>query len=179
MTLTPLDVQHKVFDKQFRGYDRKQVDQFLEEVAHALELLIRENATLKDRVTACEHELSELRQAEATLTNTLITTQRFVDQLKGGAQQDAERIVKEAELKADNMLLQARTDLAELQRALADLRRERALMLEQIRATLKTFERILELEDSGAEEGEAPSHAGSQHSPLSDHSSTLYPPHAS
>ena len=31
MKITPLDIQHKVFETKFRGYERRQVDQFLEE----------------------------------------------------------------------------------------------------------------------------------------------------
>ena len=32
MKITPLDIQHKVFDTQWRGYNKPQVDQFLEEL---------------------------------------------------------------------------------------------------------------------------------------------------
>ena len=33
MKITPLDIQHKVLDTQWRGYHKTQVDQFLEEIA--------------------------------------------------------------------------------------------------------------------------------------------------
>ena len=106
------------------------------------------DAALREKLLAREDELGQLRKAEATLTNTLISTQNFSDQLKHNAQQEAERIVKEGELRAEQVVLQARAELAELHHSLADLRRQRIVALERIRATIRAFDRILELEEN-------------------------------
>jgi cell division initiation protein len=147
MKITPLDIQHKVFETTFRGYDKKQVDQFLEEIAESVEELTKENLVLKEKLSGKDDELHQLRRAESTLTSTLISTQSFVDQLKRGAQRDADLIVKEAELKAEEILAQSRADLVEIRRTISDLRRQRALVLERLRATLSSFHRLLEVED--------------------------------
>ena len=147
MKITPLDIQHKVFETNFRGYDKKQVDQFLEEIAESIEELTRENLVFKEKLSGKDDELSQLRRAESTLTSTLISTQSFVDQLKRGAQRDADLIVKEAELKAEEILAQSRSELVEIRRTISDLRRQRALVLERLRSTLSSFHRLLEVED--------------------------------
>lgn len=146
MRITPLDIQHKVFPKKFKGYDPEQVNAFLEAVAQTVESLVRENTMLREKVATGEQELTELRKAEATLTNTLITTQNFADQLKANAQQDAERLIKEAELQAEQLVVNARTELAELHRCVADVRRQRLIAVEQIRSTVSTIERLLEVD---------------------------------
>lgn len=156
MRLTPLDIQHKTFPLQLRGYHRRQVHQFLEEVAETVEGLIRENHALREKLATKEEELGELRKAEAALTSTLVTTQTFTEQLKRGAQHDADLILKEAELKAEETLAQSRTQLTELQRSISDLRRQRVILLEQIRSTLKTFERIVEIEQGDAPVADEP-----------------------
>ena len=148
MKITPLDIQHKVFGTQIRGYNRQQVDQFLEEIAETIETLIRENSVLKEKLSSHEEELVKLKQSESALTNTLLSTQSFVDHLKRGAQRDADLIVKEAELKAEEILAHSRTELVELRRMISDLRRHRALVLEQMRATLSAFHRLIEVEES-------------------------------
>lgn len=148
MRITPLDIQHKVFPKQWRGYDTLQVNEFLDLLANTVEGLVKENGSLREKLLAREDELGQLRKAEATLTNTLISTQNFSDQLKHNAQQEAERIVKEGELRAEQVVLQARAELAELHHSLADLRRQRIVALERIRATIRAFDRILELEEN-------------------------------
>ncbi|RMH31123.1 MAG: hypothetical protein D6690_17170 [Nitrospirae bacterium] len=83
--------------------------------------------------------------------STLISTQSFVDHLKRGAERDAEMIIKEAELKAEELLAQSRSELIELRRAVSDLRRQHALMLERLRGTLQSFARMIEVEE-GAED---------------------------
>ena len=94
MKVTPLDIQHKIFPRQFRGYHSDQVNRFLDEIAETIESLVRENSALREKVSAREAEMNNLRKAEATLTNTLISSQNFADQIKLGARQDAERILK-------------------------------------------------------------------------------------
>lgn len=148
MKITPLDIQHKVFDTQFRGYEKRQVDQFLEELAETVESLTRENTSLKEKLSTKDDELGHLKKTESTLTNTLLSTQTFVDQLKRGAERDADLVVKEAELKAEEILSQSRTDLMELKRTIADLHRQRALVLERLRSTLGAFHRLIEVEES-------------------------------
>ena len=143
MKITPLDIQHKIFENQFRGYHRRQVDQFLEELAEAVESVSRENTSLKDTLKTKEAELNELRKSEATLTSTLISTQSFVDHLKQGAQRDADLIVKEAELKAEEMLAHSRAELVDLRRAVSDLRRHHAVVIERLRGTLQAFSRLI------------------------------------
>ena len=68
MKITPLDIQHKVFDTQWRGYNKLQVDQFLEEIAESVEELTKQNLILKEKLNGKDEELSQLKRAESTLT---------------------------------------------------------------------------------------------------------------
>jgi cell division initiation protein len=132
------------------------VNRFLEEVAQTVESLNRDNASLRDRVVFLEQQVSELKRTESTLSNTLVSAQSLADDVKRSAQRDAELIVKEAELKAGELIRQARVELGETQRDLSQLQKQRLLMVERMRATLHTFERMLDVEateayqDSGA-----------------------------
>ena len=147
MKITPLDIQHKVLDTQWRGYHKTQVDQFLEEIAESVEALTKENVMLKEKLSGKDQELAQLKRAETTLTSTLISTQSFVDQLKRGAQRDADLVVKEAELKAEEILSQSRAELVEMRRTISGLRQQRALVLDRLRATLSSFDRLIEVEE--------------------------------
>jgi len=147
MKITPLDIQHKVLDTQWRGYHKIQVDQFLEEIAESVEELTKENLVLKEKLSGKDEELGQLKRAESTLTSTLISTQSFVDQLKRGAQRDADLVVKEAELKAEEILSQSRVELVEMRRTISGLRQQRALVLDRLRSTLSSFHRLVEVEE--------------------------------
>ncbi|MDH5666787.1 MAG: DivIVA domain-containing protein [Nitrospira sp.] len=150
MKLTPLDIQQMVFRVKLRGYDQEEVNRFLEEVAQTVESLNRDNAGLRERISSLEQQVAELKRTEMTLSNTLVSAQSLAEDVKRGAQRDAELIVKEAELKAGELFRQARVELADTQRDLSLLQKQRLLMVERMRATLHTFERMLDVETSDA-----------------------------
>jgi cell division initiation protein len=139
-----------VFQVKLRGYDREEVNRFLEEISQTVEMLNRDNAMSRDRIESLEQQVSELKRTETTLSNTLISAQSLADDVKRSAQRDAELIVKEAELKAGELFRQARVELGDTQRDLAVLHKQRLLMVERMRATLNTFERMLDVEASEA-----------------------------
>jgi cell division initiation protein len=148
MKITPLDIQQMVFRVKFRGYDREEVNRFLEEVAQTVEALNRDNTALRDRLAMTEQQVAELKRTEATLSNTLVSAQSLAEEVKRSAQRDADLIIKEAELKAGELIRQARAELGETQRDLSQLQKQRLLMIERVRATLHTFERMLDVETS-------------------------------
>jgi len=150
MKITPLDIQQMVFRAKFRGYDREEVNRFLEEVAQTVESLNRDNGALRERIASLEQQVAELKRTETTLSNTLVSAQSLADDVKRSAQRDAELIIKEAELKAGELFRQARVELADTQRDLSLLQKQKLLMVERMRATLHTFERMLEVEMSEA-----------------------------
>lgn len=147
MKLTPLDIQQMVFKVRFRGYDTHEVQRFLEDVALTVEGLNRENQAVKERLAQAEEQLVGLKKAEATLTHTLISTQALADELKHAAQRDAELIMKEAEMKASALLHEAREELASTQREILEIGKQRMIAIERLRSTLRTFERMLEIEE--------------------------------
>jgi|SRR5690348_6385030 cell division initiation protein len=151
MRLTPLDIQQMVFKVRMRGYDQNEVKQFLEDLAQTVESLNHENGVLREKLSTTEEQLITLKKAEATLTHTLISTQAMADDMKEIAQRDAALLIKEAEFKASEMLREARQDLAGLQREISDIRKQRLLGIERLRSTLRTFERVLEIEEEDEE----------------------------
>jgi cell division initiation protein len=150
MKITPLDIQQMVFKTGFRGYDKEEVNRFLEEIAETVEELNRENAVQREKIVFLEQQLTELRRTEATLSNTLVSAQSLAEDVKRSAQRESELVIKEAELKAGEMMRQARVELATTQRDLSTLQKQRLLMVERLRATLHTFERMLEVEEQEA-----------------------------
>lgn len=151
MRLTPLDIQQMVFKVRMRGYDCREVKQFLEDLSQTVESLNHENSALREKLAATEEQLTALKKAETTLTHTLISTQAMADDMKEIAQRDAALLVKEAEFKAAEMLRDARQELVVLQREISDLRKQRLLGIERLRSTLRTFERVLEIEEEEEE----------------------------
>lgn len=150
MRITPLDIQQMVFKSRFRGYDKEEVNRFLEELAQTVESLNRDNAISREKIVFLEQQVAELKRTEATLSNTLVSAQSLAEDVKRTAQREADLVIKEAELKAGELLRQARAELSDTQRDLTVLQKQRLLMVERLRATLRTFERMLEVEEHEA-----------------------------
>jgi cell division initiation protein len=154
MKMTPLDIQQMVFRVALRGYDKEEVNRFLEELAQTVESLNRDNSILREKLAYVEQQVAELKKTEAALAGTLVSAQSVAEDVKKSAQREAELLLKETELKAGEMVRQARVELADIHRDLSALRKQRLLMVERIRATLRTFERMLEVEESEAFQGD-------------------------
>ncbi|HEY6086000.1 MAG TPA: DivIVA domain-containing protein, partial [Nitrospira sp.] len=88
MKITPLDIQQMVFKVSFRGYDKEEVNRFLEELAETVELLNRDNAIQREKIVFLEQQLVELKRTEATLSNTLVSAQSLAEDVKRGAQRE-------------------------------------------------------------------------------------------
>jgi len=157
MKMTPLDIQQMMFKTSFRGYDKEEVNRFLEEIAETVEELNRDSAVQREKIVFLEQQLTELKRTETTLSNTLVSAQSLAEDVKRSAQRESELVIKEAELKAGEMIRQARVELSNTQRDLSALQKQRLLMVERLRATLRTFERMLEVEEQDA------SHDGATH----------------
>ena len=148
MKITPLDIQQRDFKVRVRGYDRQEVQAFLRSVSQAVEQLVKDNTQLKERADVLENQVADLRKKEAMLNDLLVTTQAMTDGLKETARKEADLLLKETELKAEDLLKRARFDYEELQRDILALRKERMLALEKLRSLLHTFTKMIEMEET-------------------------------
>jgi cell division initiation protein len=139
MKVTPLDLRQQRFNTAMRGYDRAEVNGFLAEAADEYEIALRENDRLRQEVNKLEAVLMEHRGQEVNLRNTLLTAQKLADDIKETANQEAGRVLRDAEGRADLLLQKAQSRLEDVQREIDGLRmkrREVETSLEGIIATI-------------------------------------------
>lgn len=147
MKMTPLDIQQVGFKVKLRGYDRREVDAFLDALTQDYESLLKENNTFKEKTADLEIQILEYKKKEATLNNTLMKAQDLVEEMKGHAQREGELIIKEAELKAEETAKVARERLAELRREILDLQKQKLVFMEKSRSLIKIVQRVLDAEE--------------------------------
>lgn len=125
MKVTPLDIRQQRFQTVMRGYDRGEVNAFLAEAADDYENAVRENDRLRQELAKSEAVLDEHRGQERNLRNTLLTAQKLADDIKENAQQEATRILRDAEGRADLLLQKSQTRVEEVQREIDGMRLKR------------------------------------------------------
>jgi cell division initiation protein len=142
MRLSPLDIRQQTFTvRRFKGLDAEEVETFLEDVADALEAALKENALLREQLTAGEDRLRGISEREKLLQDTLTTTQRLAEEMKDAAKREASLQVREGELQREKILEAARGEEARILNSVQTLKRTRRQLVEELRATLDTYQR--------------------------------------
>ncbi len=144
MKVTPLDLRQAKLTVTFRGYDKNEVDALLNEVADDYEQALRETDRLHQELSRMESLLSEHREHERNLRNTLLTAQRLADEIKANAEQEAGRVVREAEGRADLILQKAVARSEEMQREIDTLRMKRREVEGSLESTITALRNALE-----------------------------------
>lgn len=145
MRITPMDIRQQQFTvKMFRGFDTQEVDTFLEDLAADYEALLKENSLLKEQLQALEERTRGLEEREKVLQETLVTTQRLVEEMKDQARREASVIIREAEVQADRIIGASRTAEGGLQSEIIALKRTRRQLAEGLRSTVEMYQRLLD-----------------------------------
>ena len=152
MRITPLDIQQKQFPVKFRGFEEEEVDSFLELIREEMEELLRENASMREESKRLEKQLKEYKNIESTLKDTLVATQQMVEDYKNTAKKDAELIIKEAELKAEEIIKNAQEKVIKIHEDITDLKGVRRHFKEEVRRLIESHIRMLDFDKEREEE---------------------------
>lgn len=147
MTLTPDDVVPQRFSRRFRGYDRQQVDAFVERVTRTLAESSAEREALIGRAQQLEELHGHIDDIERVRQETTAAARQQADELVADARAAAEAIAHEGRRKAAAELERAREVATGIERAVEELRRYRLDYLERLRAVIA--EQLAELERTG------------------------------
>src|SRR2546428_8241157 len=91
MRISPLDIRQQQFTvRMYRGFDKHEVDAFLDDVADDYETVLKENPLLREHLATLEERSRGLAERERALQDTLVTTQRLGHEMKAAARPAAE-----------------------------------------------------------------------------------------
>jgi cell division initiation protein len=139
MKLTPLDIRHKEFKRGMRGYADTEVDEFLDEVADEFERLFKENIDVSERLEALEEKIAHYRMIEDTLQKTLLSAQQSAEELKQNATKESQLILRDAELKARQIINESYADKQRIEKEVAVLKNAEDEFRFRFRNTLEGY----------------------------------------
>ena len=114
MKITPMDISNKEFKKGLRGYNPEEVDEFLDEIVDNYEELYKDNALLKEKVSALSEKIEHYGKIENTIQNTLLLAQNAAEQARSSAKKEADLLVKNANDTAQKILDKAHADVVQI-----------------------------------------------------------------
>ena len=153
--LTPLEIQKQIFSRALKGYNPDEVRGYLSLVAEEIERLVKDLDRLSRENAMLREELDDHSQRERILKDTLLSAQKVSEDVKSNARKEAELIVKDAELLAERVVAQAMTRMSDIERAIQDLKLERAAARNKLQSTLETVQQMITL-DAEQESTEQP-----------------------
>jgi cell division initiation protein len=121
--ITPIELQSKTF-KNGIGYDKKDVDNFINEVLIGYETLYKEKMELSDKINTLNEGLNYYKTIEKTLQKALVLAEQTAEETKETARKQAKAIEAEARGKAQLIIADASNDFNRLQQQTIQLIRQ-------------------------------------------------------
>lgn len=97
--LTPSEIREKTY-KSGLGYDKKEVELFIQEVSEDYEQLLKENESLNKKVKDLNDSISYYKSIEKTLQKALVIAEKTAQDIKTNALKEAEAIELNAKANA-------------------------------------------------------------------------------
>ncbi len=144
MKLTPQEILTQKFNMRVKGYDKDEVAAFLGQVAEMLEHDSLEKDELKKEVDRLKKFLAKFEKREDILRDTLIAAQKFSEEIKMNARREAELVIKEAEIKAEDIIGSAMNRQRELREEVRNLKFKRQEIESDLLNMLNSLKELIE-----------------------------------
>lgn len=154
MNFVPNDLQNIAFKRSLMGYNILQVEDVIMKVVEDMSEMIKENARLKEKLEETQDKVKYYKTIENNLHNSLIIAQQTSEEIITNARNNADNIIKEAELKAQQIIDDAHKEVLgvkfEYERIRRDLSAYKAKIESIIKSQLKLLDNVEEDEKLAA-----------------------------
>ncbi len=121
--MTPLDIENRRFKKEFSGYSKAEVQEFLNAVSESYEAIYKENLANKDKINMLSNAIKQYKSMEETLQSAILVAQSAGDEVVHNAKKRAENIIAEAETNAANILSDASREVTRISYEYEEMKR--------------------------------------------------------
>jgi cell division initiation protein len=163
MKFSPMNIKAQEFTKTMRGYDVEEVRAFLERLSNEMGNILQENDSVKKELIELRDEITEYKKIEKNLQDTLLKAQETSSKSLETTKKQTGVMIKEAELKASQIIENAKGNAIEIKNAVNHLREERDLIISKLKAIVNSQANLLEVKvEQAGKESENPSKSDSQ-----------------
>lgn len=151
MSLYPTDIRHQEFNGTLFGYSKKEVREFLDQLAGEVEEYLRKQEReikrreqmqidIRQEAIQANTAVDDLKRREELISRTLVFAEKTKADIIANARKEAENIIHEAELKAKRAIQEAKQYLSALEQQYVQIKEQKRQFLMQFRSELKTFQ---------------------------------------
>lgn len=143
MKFTPFSIKSQEFNRVLRGYEKEEVHAFLENVAEEFDRISTENEKLKKEVDLLNEQLKEFKKIEKNLQSTLLSAQESSAKAFDSVKKQTALMIKEAELKAAQVVEKAKENAASVRDSVLLLREEKNVLIAKLSAIVNSQNELL------------------------------------
>jgi cell division initiation protein len=129
---------------------------FLDLVRDEMEVLVREVTELREFRQSYDQRLHELNEKEETIKNTMLMTQKLMEDQKDNARREAALIIKDAEIRSHQIVGNSQQEKVRLESEIQDLRRRKHHFMEDLKRVIQMHQEMVNFEESGSDVKEQP-----------------------
>ena len=134
----------KKFDTVFRGYDKQQVQTFLDEIIKNYELLLRKSQKTQEDNIKLNEQLKYYQNIEDRMNRAIYTAESAGDQIKKNARREAEMLVTEARHNASRIINDALLKAERAQNHADQLKRNTNTLKKRLRQIIQNQLDVIE-----------------------------------
>ena len=112
--ILPIDIDKKEFSRDKRGYNSREVDEFLDLIAVDYEKILNDNRSMAHKIKSLEKQLVDAQKSDTAMVETLATAKKLMADISASAERRAELIMRDAELESENMVQDAKMTVKRL-----------------------------------------------------------------
>ena len=154
MKTTSMDIDAIKLKKKAFGYDTSQVDALKTLASNGLADAARELNQLKEMLAKSMKDLLAHEEREEILKKTITTAYEMAEGLKGNASKEAEIIIAEARVRANEILMQANRRAADIQNEIFLYKRQRIDLERSLKNILDYHSHLLEVGEEEAKKAD-------------------------
>lgn len=144
MKLTALEIKQQNFEKSLRGYDKAEVEAFLNLMSNEWEHMVSKNRELQKKIDDLEEKLKHYERVEEALHETLQTAKESAEQKLTGARREAQTKIEKAEMEAETIIRDATQQRQQVRQSIIRLLDRRKEIIGGIRSYLEMAQESLE-----------------------------------
>ena len=147
MALSPLDIHNKEFGRSWQGYDKDEVNEFLEQVLKDYENVIDENKSLKNSLKQSGEQVAHFNSIESTLQTSILIAQEAAEDVRRNSMKESKLIVKEAEKNADRIVNEALSRARKISVEIEDLKKQSKVFRNRFKMLIEAQLDLVEADD--------------------------------
>jgi cell division initiation protein len=144
MNLSPIDIKTKEFSTSFRGYDPYEVREYLQKLSTEVDELLTMNENLQVEAGELRLNIAEFKSLEKDLKHTLAKADENENTQVKSPQQNSSEIIKNAELKAAQIIDRAKESANEIRNAVLTLSEQKDLIIAKLKSMVETQTTLFE-----------------------------------